>query len=520
MNLRLRTILLPAALLAAGCLFETSEPGGDPFYSRSVEGLEPAALPAETRVSNGDSLDWTVTAVRKTLRGHEVRMLAFNGSVPGPALKVTQGDSVTIRIRNRCGVPVTLHPHGLRLPHAYDGNPGVSQDLIQDGEDFTYRLAFPDPGIFWYHSHFREDMSRALGLYGTIHVAPREKGYWNAVDREEVLIVNELRVDSVEGAAPYRRDGADHVMDGRFGNVFMVNGDTAYQLKVKRNEYVRFNAVNACNARVLNLVMNKHYMKVVGYDNGKGARSFPSAGEILAPGERVIYEVLFKDTGIVPIYHELPDRMMLLGTVKVEEDSVEGILGGNYMEEEGDSAMTAALEPFRTRLQSPPDKQILLTGTMEGHAMPMAKAAGLPLSKRAHGDWMGIDWYDTMAVMNQASNIRNTRWIIRDLATGKENHAIDWAFNKGDHPLIRVRSDSLAFHLMAHPIHFHGHRFLVLAENGIPNPNLVWRDTYLIGAGFKVDLLLEASNPGTWMVQCHISEHMEGHMMFHFRVKD
>jgi hypothetical protein len=74
---------------------------------------------------------------------------------------------------------------------------------------------------------------------------------------------------------------------------------------------------------------------------------------------------------------------------------------------------------------------------------------------------------------------------------------------------------------MPHPLHFHGQRFLVVRENGRPTlESLVWRDTYLIGRGYTVDILLDASNPGDWMFHCHIAEHLEDDMMAHFRVVD
>ena len=72
---------------------------------------------------------------------------------------------------------------------------------------------------------------------------------------------------------------------------------------------------------------------------------------------------------------------------------------------------------------------------------------------------------------------------------------------------------------MQHPIHIHGQRFLVLAVNGEPNTNLVWKDTVLVPAGVTVDLLLDLSNPGRWMLHCHIAEHLTAHMMSTFTVQ-
>jgi FtsP/CotA-like multicopper oxidase with cupredoxin domain len=72
---------------------------------------------------------------------------------------------------------------------------------------------------------------------------------------------------------------------------------------------------------------------------------------------------------------------------------------------------------------------------------------------------------------------------------------------------------------MQHPIHIHGQRFLVLERDGVPNRNLVWKDTMILTAGSTADIVLELSNPGTWMVHCHIAEHIDAGMMFTFEVE-
>jgi FtsP/CotA-like multicopper oxidase with cupredoxin domain len=86
---------------------------------------------------------------------------------------------------------------------------------------------------------------------------------------------------------------------------------------------------------------------------------------------------------------------------------------------------------------------------------------------------------------------------------------------------VKIRLDNAAGsdHEMYHPFHVHGAgRFLVLARSGVPEPNLVWKDTVLVRAGEVVDILLEVDNPGRWMAHCHIAEHNESGMMFSFDV--
>jgi FtsP/CotA-like multicopper oxidase with cupredoxin domain len=445
-------------------------------------------------------------------------MAGFNGSVPGPTLRVRQGDTVTVVLRNRIGFPLTLHPHGLRLDPHYDGVPGFSQDSIPDGGEFAYRLVFPDAGVFWYHSHVREDAFLILGLYGDIVVTARDSSLWNPVDLEVPLIIGEVPLDS-DGIAPIRKDRPDHVMMGRFGNVFLTNGEPYFTLRVKRMSYVRFFVTNACNSRVLNLGVEDNWMKIVGSDNGRYESSFLAGTEFFGPGERIVFETGFRDVDTLRFYHSTPAGNIPFGRIIVEADSLaSGYTNAYFNRVDSVPAVVADIDRFRAAFAKPPDKRILFTGTMAGHGhMAMKTTAS---ARQAHGPdgSIGIEWADTMGTMNSSSTPENMTWIIRDLETGLENHGIFWHFRQGDQVLIRIQNDSNAVHSMPHPIHFHGQRFLVVTVNGKRNLQMAWKDTYLVPAGATVDLLLDASNPGGWMAHCHIAEHAEGHMMFYYRV--
>jgi FtsP/CotA-like multicopper oxidase with cupredoxin domain len=138
-----------------------------------------------------------------------------------------------------------------------------------------------------------------------------------------------------------------------------------------------------------------------------------------------------------------------------------------------------------------------------------------------HADAMadGIEWEDMMAEVNRTTTAANMHWKLVDRDTGAENAAIRWSFAAGDQVKIRLVNEMESDHPMHHPFHIHGERFLVLARDGAPEPNLVWKDTVLVRTGQTVDILMDASNPGVWMAHCHIAEHMETGMMFTFRVR-
>ena len=153
-----------------------------------------------------------------------------------------------------------------------------------------------------------------------------------------------------------------------------------------------------------------------------------------------------------------------------------------------------------------------------GHIMPDGQMmGGMSMGGMPEG---GIEWEDAdMQTMNQMSDVDMVDWNIIDQDTGKRNMDIDWAFKKGEPVKIRIFNDPKSGHPMQHPIHFHGQRFLVVVRDGMPQTNLVWKDTVLVKAGETVDIVLDTSNPGIWMAHCHIAEHLEAGMMMKFSVQ-
>src|SRR5690606_5575459 len=291
---------LTLIFLVSGCGSDRDKsvtpPTQPEYFPRGVEGLETALTPQIVELSDGDTLRLTAGPVKKVLAGVETRMLAYNGSVPGPLIRVPEGAAITILLRNRSGLPTSLHSHGVRMDWRSDGDP-MTAPAVPDGGTGAFSVRFPDPGVYWYHPHVREDYSLELGLYGNYQVVPRDSAYWNRVDREEFLVLDDVLVDG-EGIVAFRKDKADHAMMGRFGNVFMVNGDTGFVLEVRRNELIRFFATNACGARVLHLGFKRNVnVKAVGSDNGRYEASLFPGFEYLAPGERFVFESFFSTKG-------------------------------------------------------------------------------------------------------------------------------------------------------------------------------------------------------------------------------
>ena len=160
----------------------------------------------------------------KDIGGSTVRMIAYNGSIPGPTLHVDQGSEIIVDVTNNGDVETTVHWHGLRLDNRYDGVPVDTQAPIEIGGVFSYRLKFPDPGFYWYHPHLREDYGQEMGMYGTIIVEPADSSYWPRVDRQLSITLDDLLIE--DGMiAPFSRSGPTFTAMGRFGNVLLVNGE-------------------------------------------------------------------------------------------------------------------------------------------------------------------------------------------------------------------------------------------------------------------------------------------------------
>ena len=137
-----------------------------------------------------------------------------------------------------------------------------------------------------------------------------------------------------------------------------------------------------------------------------------------------------------------------------------------------------------------------------------------------HADESGLEWEDVMQMMNFGSSNNLIDWKITDTKTGLSNMKIQYKWKVGDKVKIRITNDENSPHPMQHPIHLHGQRFLVLSTDGIPNDNLVWKDTVLVPTGKSIDILVDMTNTGKWMTHCHIAEHLSDGMMFEFEVEE
>lgn len=523
--------------------------------------IEPLVENTSVRLKNGDAYNLTASFVTKMIAGKEQKMLAYNGSIPGPTIEVTEGDEVTINFINKTDTNQLLHSHGIRMENAYDGSHLVQKEM-KPGETFSYKLKFSDPGIYWYHPHINEVYGQTRGLYGAFIVKPKDSTYFPSVNKEVPLFLSDVLIEN-DDVETSKGDG-DHQLMGHYGNVLLTNGQENYTLSTKQGDVVRLYLVNSANARPFNFKVNGAVMKLIGGDSGAYEKATFVDSVTLGPSERAIVDVLFEKSGTYSLENVTPNKTYTLGTINVSTEETYKSFKNDFVKLQTNINTVKSIDQFRHYFTKSPDKKITLTidmmggmmknmeGTMMGHDAQSSNSEKVNLMgmqmtreqaiehckmmpnmsgcepylngntevKRTVSASDGIEWEDTMATMNQMATKDMVQWKIVDDETKKENMDINWMFKKNQPVKIRIYNDPNSPHPMQHPIHFHGQRFLVVSRDGVAQTNLVWKDTALVKSGETVDIVLDPTNIGIWMAHCHITEHLANGMALVFKVED
>src|SRR4051794_33763754 len=335
----------------------------DDTFPADVEGLSEAAAPQVVELADGDELELRIGPVAKRLGDAPVRMLAYNGSIPGTTLRVREGSELVVNVVNDGDLDATVHWHGLRLENRYDGT-HETQAAIPVGGAFTYRLSFPDPGVYWYHPHIREDYGQELGLYGNILVVPADPDYWPPAHRELLLTLDDVLVESGR-IAPFSPAETNYVAMGRFGNVLLVGGETELTLDARRGEVVRLFLTNTANTRVFNVALPGARMKLVGGDSGRCEREELVESVVLAPSERVVVDVLFEQPGALTLEHRTPGRTYTLATFEVGDESATPGLAEDFAVLRENPEWPAERERIAPYMDAAPDKTVAFVAEME-----------------------------------------------------------------------------------------------------------------------------------------------------------
>ena len=409
------------------------------------------------------------------LDGRPLDVWAYNGQVPGPTLRVRLGDTVRVRFTNELPQPTTIHWHGVRVPNAMDGVPGVTQPPIQPGETFVYEFTPKDAGTFWFHPHLRSSEQIERGLFATLIVDDREPRPYS---RDVLWVLDDWLLSDRGEIYPEFNTRHDLAHDGRWGNVVTVNGRTDETLDVAAGERIRLRLLNVANGRVFAPDLSQLDAKVIAVDGMYAARPLDPAGFELAPGNRLDLDITIppsRRNQRLIVSDVFTGGRIHLAEIRVGADIVD-----------------------TPRFPSPAAARI--PAWRDAVAAPVRTE--FKLNARTGGPF-GIEWTINDEAFHH--DIDGTHAMIhepRELPYG------EWS---------KVRFTNESFRL--HPMHIHGVFFKVLARNGVPVDEPFWRDTVLLTSKETVEVGTVPLETGSWMMHCHILEHAEAGMMTLVRVR-
>ena len=448
------------------------------------------ALPPAS-VAAAASVKLRASAFSQAIRaGARTNVWGFNGSVPGPLLRMRKGETARIAVTNNLppGNVTTVHWHGVRVPNAMDGVPQVTQDPISVGATFNYEFPLVDSGTFWYHPHQASFEQVARGMVGAF-IVEEEKPI--AVDREVVWVLNDFKVRpdgrQVEDFGRVEALGGG----GRLGNVFALNGTQAgpgRRLELRQNERIRLRLINAATARIFLLDFRGHQPMIVAYD-GQAVEPHPLAQGLLplGPGTRV--DLVLDGTGEPGQSFPVVDRRDQGYQIATIAYSRQPALRSRVLSDPIQVAPNALAEPDPSKAS---EHFILFEGGMLGKpAIGMVDGKATEMTEIMKKQ--GLYW--TMNYVAEHENILHRTPL--------------FSFSKGEHVVLKMVNETE----FEHPMHLHGHFFRVLRINDRPTAHREWRDTVMVSPRGSVDVAFVADNEGEWMFHCHILEHAAGGMM-------
>jgi CopA family copper-resistance protein len=557
-NLSRRSLLTGAAALAAGT--------AQPLWARggSLHRRHGAPIKAGFDEVSGAVIDLSVGAGRRVVQGRRGHGIAVNGSVPGPLIRLKEGQNVRLNVTNHLDEDTSIHWHGLLLPFHMDGVPGISFPGIKPGQTFTYEFPIRQAGTYWYHSH--SGLQEQQGHYGPLIIDPagEEPAEY---DRDYILLLSEFtplhphfimdRLRKGEGyfnfqqtswsddyplSAEERRMWAEMRMPAT--DIADVTGSTYTYLAnghgplegleylFNPGERVRLRVINGSAMTFFNLRIPGLPMTVIAAD---GQNVKPVEVDELQIGTAEIYDVIV-EPGAAEAYSIVAESMdrsgMALATLASRPGARApvpalrkpplldmGDMGMNHGDM-GDMGGGHSMDgmSMRDTLLLPPDVKV-------GPGIDMVSMA--PVDKM--GDpGLGLRDVDhrvlNYRMLSALEPNRDTRVPSRLLElhlTGNMERYM-WSFDGqmysavSDVPIRfawneRVRVKLVNNTMMAHPIHLHGMFFeLVNGEDAAHQPR---KNVVIVQPGASAQFDLTANEPGDWAFHCHLLYHMHGGMM-------
>lgn len=414
--------------------------------------------------------------------GPESDLWTYNGSAPGPEIRVKKGERVRVNFTNNLEEPTSIHWHGIRIENAMDGVSGLTQAPVQPGESFIYDFVAPDAGSYWYHAHNKSWNQVARGLYGSLIIDDIDPLFDQ--DHDITLMLDDWRLAG-EGTLETASLGAlmDWSHGGRLGNWLTINGQSQPKKMLKKGEHYRLRLINAANARIFALDFAPLNAKALAYDGQllREPQLLKTGPLLLGPAQRVDLLVT-------------PESSFTLDEISTGE-----AIALMAFEISGDS-------------QSTPFSQSLHPSQLPEPDLANAQKFTLDMSGGAMGNF-GDMVYNGKKL--EGDDFRNTGqvWAFNGVANIAEKPFFNVA--TGTTIIVDVRNNTAWRHAM----HVHGHHFKILNRSGTESDDgQIWRDTFLIEPQQTTQIAFVADNKGKWLLHCHMLEHAAAGMNTWFNV--
>lgn len=413
---------------------------------------------------------------------HRIRTLAYNGQVPGPLLRMRQGQEQTVEIHNLTKDPEIVHWHGLYLPSDIDGAVEEGTPMIAPGASTRYALK-PDPaGFRWYHTHTfaGKDLTKAQysGLHGFLLVEPRENPA--PYDREVFLGLHDWAGHFVGGDDGYMNPVYD---------ITTINGKMlgfGDPVRVKQGERVLMHILNSSPTEPHWLSFSGHSFKVVALDGNAVPQPQTVSMLRLSPAERVSAIVEMNNPGV-----------WVLGEVRKHIQATGMGIVVEYANATGKPVWTQPEELVWSYSQFAADASQFAAGAPTPPGSTEATRIELVFDSKFQGHGNEELWRINGLGYPQNSTTANSP-----------------ALEAGQRYRLVMRNRSLD----DHPMHLHRHTFEVRRVDGSPELHGIRKDVVLVRAGSTAEVEFLADNPGKTLFHCHQQDHMDrGFMMvFHY----
>jgi FtsP/CotA-like multicopper oxidase with cupredoxin domain len=410
---------------------------------------------------------FTLVAEQAVIGGHTA--WTFNGTVPGPELRASQGDRLRVTLVNHLPAATTIHWHGVRVPDAEDGVAGVTQDAVRPGGAYTYEFVARDAGTFWYHSHQDTANQLTTGLFGALMVEPREGP---AADRDYSLVFHESPGRAIIG--PGLQGLAEYVGQAFSGQAAAVDGTTGdLRLDARPGERVRLRLIGALQGEQFGpLMMLGEPLELVAF--GACYQVVAIDGTDLNAPACIGPERL--RLGIGQRY-DLAFVMPASGVVRI-------------VDTRGRERVTVGSGPVPA---APALERVPLFD-------PLGYGAPAPDAVLQHG----LDRTYQMVLGEEGGFRQLQPELIHTINGRAAPMGTTYVVRQGQVVRFHIVNQTEEFHTM----HIHGHSMTVLDRDGrAPRGSPLHLDSLLVGPGESWDVAFQADNPGLWMIHCHVLLH-------------